>query len=136
MTNFESDFFQKFKFTKEQINNYFQGALRDLEIARKDPFAEVRFTYAYQSLIKAGIALLAKVGSVRVRSVPGHHVKIIQKMGEILNDKDIAVIGDAMREKRNHNFYTGAEAITEKEAKDYLEFVEMVVQKVKSKFHS
>lgn len=126
MTQFEKEYFGKFKFTKDQIHRYFQNALRDLEIARKDSFAEVRFSYAYQALIKAGIALLAKEG-VKVRSVPGHHIKILVKMSELLKDEDIMTIGNAIRMKRNIDFYEGGETITEKEAMDYLEFVEKAV---------
>ena len=52
MTSFETAYFQKFTFSQKQIKRYFQNALRDLEIARKDKFSEVRFTYSYQALIK------------------------------------------------------------------------------------
>ncbi len=131
MTTFEKEYFRSFEFTSGQIRKYFQSALHDFEIARKDPFPEVRFSFGYQSLIKAGITLLAKKGGVRVRSVPGHHVKILQKMSEVLRDKDILTIGDAMRTRRNDDFYNAGEFITEKEADDYLEFVERVIQKVK-----
>lgn len=134
MTNFEPDFFNKFKFTQKQIDDYFKSAYRDLEIARQDRFAEVRFTYGYQALIKAGIALIAKTAGVRVRSIPGHHVKILQKMSEILNDKDIAAIGEVMRVRRNADLYGGAESVAEKEANDYLKFVESAFKKIESEF--
>ena len=136
MTYFEPDFFKPFNFSQKQINDYFKNAVRNLEIARQDPFAEVRFTFAYQALIKAGIAMIAKTGGVRVRSIPGHHVKIFEKMSEILNDKDIASIGDVMRRKRNADLYSSAESITEKEANDYLKFVETVFKKIESEFRS
>ena len=124
MTYFETKYFQKFSFTKQQINRFVESAFRDLNIARQDKFAEVRFTYSYQALVKAGIALIAKVGGVKVRSVPGHHVKILEKMSEILENPDVLTLGDAMRTKRNSDFYGGGESITEKEAEDYLKFVE------------
>ncbi len=130
MTQFESDYFQKFKFSPNQITRYFDGALRDLEIARKDKFSEVRFTYSYQALIKAGITLIAKTGQVRVKSTTGHHVKILENMSEILQNSDIMAIGNAMRMKRNYDFYGGGESISEKEADDYLKFVEKVFQMV------
>src|SRR3990170_3500458 len=124
MTYFETKYFQKFSFTKQHIDRFFESALRDLKIARQDKFAEVRFTYGYQALVKAGIALIAKVGGVKVRSVPGHHIKILEKMSEILKDPDILTFGNAMRTKRNADFYGGGQIITEKEAEDYLRFVE------------
>jgi hypothetical protein len=104
MTTFEEQYFQKFKFSKEQIGRYIEGAMRDLRIAKKDPFLEVRFTYCYQALIKMGIAVIARKGSVRVRSVPGHHVKILDKFSEIIHDPDIMTIGNAIRMKRNKTF--------------------------------
>ena len=131
MTTFGKEYFRPLEFTPEQIRKYLQSTLRDLEIARKDLFPEVRFSFAYQSLIKAGITLLAKKGGVRVRSIPGHHVKILQNMSELLQDKDILTIGDVMRTKRNYDFYSAGGLITEKEADDYLEFVEGVIHKVK-----
>ena len=81
-------------------------------------------------MIKSGIALLAKVGEVKVRSIPGHHTKIIEKMSEILKDPDISKIGNVMRTTRNKDFYGGGKPIGENEAKDYLKFTEGVVQKV------
>jgi HEPN domain-containing protein len=131
MTYFETKYFQKFSFTKQQIDRFFESALRDLKIARQDKFAEVRFTYGYQALVKAGIALIAKVGGVKVRSVPGHHVKILEKMSEILKNPDVLTLGDAMRTKRNSDFYGGGESITEKEAEDYLKFVEKTLGSVR-----
>ncbi len=83
MMPFDSKFFQRFKFDENQIESFLQNAVRDFEIASKDTFVEVRFTYGYQALLKAGIALIAKHGH-KTRSMPGHHVKIIQKMSEIL----------------------------------------------------
>lgn len=36
-----------------------------------------------------------------MRSIPGHHAKILEKMSEILKDTDISKIGHAMRTTRN-----------------------------------
>ncbi len=132
MIHFETSFFQKFRFDEKQINRYFEAAFRDLKIAREDKFPEVRFTYSYQALIKAGIAVIARTGQVKVRSVPGHHVKILEKMSEILKNPDIFTIGNAMRIKRNEDLYGGAESVGEKEADDYLAFVEKVLKAVKA----
>ena len=96
----------------------------------------MRFTYSYQALIKAGIALIAKAGHVRVRSVPGHHVKILEKTSEILQEADVLLIGDAMRVKRNNDFYSGGESVTEKEADDYFNFTEMTLKKIEMKIHA
>ncbi len=128
--NFDEKYFQKFNFSKEDVEQYFENAIRDLDIAKKDNIPEVKFTYAYQALIKAGITLIAKIGKVKVRSVPGHHIKILEKMSEVLKDEAILTLGNAMRIKRNLDFYSGGEIVSEKEALEYLGFVENVLNKV------
>lgn len=130
---FEQEYFRQFNFETQEIARYLQSALHDLEIAEKDKFPEVKFTYGYQAMIKIGITVLAKVGKVKVRSVPGHHVKILEKMSEILGDEDIFTIGNAMRMKRNTDLYGGGELIGQKEADDYLKFIQKVVQEAKKK---
>ena len=130
MTDFEREFFKKQKFAEEEIRRFLESALHDLEIARKDPFPEVRFTYSFQALIKAGLALLAKIGGVKVRSIPGHHAMILAKMSEILKHPDISTIGDAMRTRRNTDLYGAGKPVSEKEASDYMKFTEGVIQKV------
>ena len=132
MTLVDGDFFQKLRFSAEEIQKRFESARRDLEIAAKDPFPEVRFTYGYQALIKTGIALLAREG-LKIRSIPGHHVKILERMSEILKDPDILVLGNGMRMKRNQDLYGGGELIAEKEAADYFVFVQKVFKQAEEK---
>lgn len=131
MSFYEQEYFQKFKFTPAQIDKYVQSAQRDLEIAQKDHFLDVQFTYCYQALIKIGIAVLAKKGGVKVRSVMGHHIKILNKLSEILGDPDIFMIGNVMRMKRNKGLYDPGAAITKKETQDYIGFVGQVIHKAK-----
>jgi hypothetical protein len=128
MTATEKEFFQRLKFSEEEVLARFENARRDLEIAAKDAFPEVRFTYAFHALIKAGIALLAKEG-LKVRSVPGHHVKILERMSETLKDPDILILGNAMRMKRNQDLYGSGELVSEKESKEYLAFVQKVLKR-------
>lgn len=134
MTQFEKKAFQKFKFEDQDIKRYLDNSLRDLKIAKEDPFPEVRFTYSYQALIKLGIALIAKVGQVKVRSIPGHHIQILSKASEILRDNDVLAIGNAMRMKRNFDFYGGGESVTKKEADDYFGFVHQLLKKATKSF--
>jgi len=129
MNDFDEKFFKKFAFTKDQIAVNIRNAKRDFEIAKNDVYIEVRFTYAYNALIKAGIALLSKNG-LRVRSVPGHHIKIVESLSRLLKDEEIRIIGDQMREKRNVGFYLGGTAVTEKECGEYLEFVGRIIQRL------
>lgn len=132
MTKFDNKHFRKFPFTDEQNDQFFQNALRDLKIAKEDGIPEVKFTYAYQALLKAGIALLAKSRSLKVRSIPGHHIAVISKMSEILKDDDVNIIGNRMRVKRNKDLYDGGDIISAKEADECLKFVEKAVKKISS----
>lgn len=129
MISFEDEYFQKFKFTHLQISRYVESAVRDLEIAHKDQFTEVKFTYCYQAFIKIGMAVLAKKGGVRVRSVTGHHIKILNKLSEIVGNPDIFTIGNAMRMKRNKDLYDATATMTKKEVEDYIIFVDGVIKK-------
>ena len=130
MTAFEQQFFKEEKFSKEQIQLYFKSARHALDIAAKDTFPEVQFDYAYKALIKIGIALIAAKG-YRVRGVPGHHVKTIQKLGEILKDEEVFEVGNAMRMKRNKDLYDADATITDKDAAEYIVFVNDVIKKAK-----
>lgn len=128
---FDKKYFQKLDFVDNDIKQYYENMLRDLKIAKEDDIPEVRFTFSYNALIKGGITLIAKVGQVKVRSIPGHHKLILEKLSEILQYKEIIDVANAMRAKRNADLYSGGEMITQKEADEYLEFVEKVLNKVK-----
>lgn len=127
---FEEKYFKDLEFTTDQISKSFSNALRDLNIAKVDKIREVKFNYSYTALIKSGITLLM-MRSKKIRSVPGHHLIIIEKMSKILQDNSIEAIGNAMRTKRNIELYAGGIEISEKECKEYIEFVKNIVQKVK-----
>lgn len=92
---------------------------------------DVKFNYAYTALIKTGIALLSHY-KVRVKSAPGHHVKIIEAMAEALKDDEIVALGNAMRSKRNAGMYSGGTEIAEKECHDYIRFVDKIIGRVKT----
>jgi len=125
-------FFTDFSFTPEQVQKNLQNAKRDLGIVREDTILDVKFTYAYTALIKSGIALLSHY-KLKVRSIPGHHIKLIEKLTEILGDQAISDLGNAMRQKRNVDLYAGGTDITAKECAEYLDFVEGVFLKVSEK---
>jgi len=113
MKDFDREYFVDFKFTPDQIRKNLNNALKDLGIAKKDRILDVKFNYAYTALIKAGITLLSFYG-IKVRSVSGHHRKIIEKLSELLKDESIEDIGNVMRHKRNLDLYTGGVEVTEK----------------------
>jgi hypothetical protein len=66
----------------------------------------------------------------KIKSVPGHHVKIIDKLAELLGIEEIADLGNIMRSKRNTDLYEGGIEVTRKECGEYLEFVEDILEKV------
>ena len=127
---FDNKYFVTFSFTEEQIAKNFSNAFRDFDIARRDKIREVKFNYSYTAFLKAGIALLS-LYQIRAKGQPGHHIKIIEKMAEILGDESIADIGNTMRVKRNSDLYLGGVEITEKECRECMEFVDKVLLQVK-----
>lgn len=129
---FEDKYFAKFSFTKEQIDSNLKNSFKDLNIAKSVEILEVKFSYSYSALLKAGIALLGYY-NFKVKSVPGHHVKIIEKMSKILKDERVSILGNIMRSKRNIDFYSGGVEITAKECSEYLSFVENTINKIKDK---
>ena len=129
---FEEQYFSKHKFTAGQIKQYLDSASKDLGIAGRVDIPEVRFTYAYSAFLKSGFALLADAGA-KVKSVQGHHVKVIEMMAEMLKNDAIEDIGNAMRMKRNFDLYSGGVEMTEKDSKSYLKFAETVLSSVKKK---
>ena len=126
---FEDKYFAKIKFTHDQIEKNLKNAQKDLNIAKKVDILEVKFNYAYTALIKTGITLLSH-NQVKIKSVPGHHIKIIEKLAHILKDDDIEDIGNIMRSKRNLDFYAGGIEVTEKECREYVNFVEKVLTRI------
>ncbi|MBU1087129.1 MAG: hypothetical protein KKD05_06375 [Candidatus Omnitrophica bacterium] len=129
MIKFDSKYFRKFTFADQQTLGNIENSQKDINIAQKDKFLDVRFNYAYSALIKCGIALLSFY-SQKVRSVPGHHVKILEKMAEILGDERISIIGNLMRTKRNIDLYSGGIEVTKKECEEYISLVQDVFKKV------
>ena len=129
MISFESQHFQKLAFKEEQIGQFFKSALHDLQIAEESDVSDVIFKFSYDALIKLGIALIAKKG-YKVRSTAGHHVKILEKLSQLLKDEDILVLGNKMRQERNVNLYDGEYFVGEKDSLEYLKFVKSTFKKV------
>jgi len=132
MIGFEDKYFKKFNFSKKQVQKYLDSALKDLKIAKEAEIAEVKFQFAYNSLIKLGIALVACRG-YKVSSRMGHHTKILEKMSKILGDKNIWIYGNEMRKTRNKELYDGGVIITNKQTEEYFDFI-LKVYKSSQKF--
>ena len=128
---FSKDFFRTQGFTSEQLSRFFHAADEDLMIASDTNYNQVRFRFSYDAMLKLGIALIATRG-YRVRSVPGHHVKILEALGALLNDSDVESIADLMRQKRNQDLYEGGALISEKESEEYREYVRQLFERAKA----
>jgi hypothetical protein len=129
MINFESQHFQKLTFQEKQIDQFLLSARHDLKIAEESDVPDVVFKFSYDALIKLGIMLIAKKG-YKVRSTAGHHIKILEKLSQLLKDEDIVVLGNKMRQERNVNLYAGGIFVGEKDGLEYLEFVKSTFKKV------
>lgn len=128
---FDTKYFKKMDFSQNQIEEYFNSAIKDMKIAEKYDDPEVRFEFVFKSLIKFGITLIASCG-YKVNSRKGHHQKILEKMSEILDNNDILVSSEVIRKTRNTEFYDGGTIITEKQSKEYLSFLKEVYNLSKS----
>jgi len=126
--------FEKFVFSHEQISRYYKSALRDLNIARNAKENEVAFRFCYDALLKLAIAISAK-NNLRIKSRQGHHIKLIDKLAEILDDADIKIIGQEMREKRNWDLYGGGTVISQKETAEYLKWTENIFKEGNDYLH-
>jgi hypothetical protein len=129
---FHSDFFQKHDFNLNHVQKYLTSAKQDLKIAQTNNIPEVRFQFAYNSLIKLGLSLIAKEG-YRVRSNSGHHMHLINAISSILQDREIYTHGNRMRQLRNMNMYEGFSMISSKDSIEYLQFVEKVFKQANKK---
>lgn len=130
---FDRRYFKNFKFTPEQVMRNLENAFKDLNIAKEVNILDVRFNYTYTAFIKSGIALLSHY-QIKVKSAPGHHIKIIDQMGRLLKDEEIVNAGNVMRSKRNKGFYGGGAEVTGKECGEYLALTEKVLKRVKKEF--
>lgn len=128
MINFENQYFQKLAFKEGQIEQFIKSALHDLKIAEESDIPDVVFKFSYDALVKLGVALIAKKG-YKIRSTTGHHVKILEKLSQLLKDEDILVLGNKMRQERNFNLYDGGFFVGEKDSREYLNFVKDLFRK-------
>ncbi len=132
MIKFDKDYFQKIEFSQKQLEQFLDSAKRDLIIAKQSDVPEVVFKFAYDALLKLGIYVIAKRG-YKVKARSGHHVKILEKLAQILKNDDVFVLGNKMRQDRNLGLYSGGSPATEKESDEYLTFVEKVFSDILDK---
>ena len=121
--------FEKFTFSLNQIENYYRAASRDFNILRKGKHEpEIVFFFSYNVVIKISIAVCAKEG-LRIKSKTGHHIALISKLAEILDDEEVVEMAGMMRMKRNKDLYSGGLPISRKEANFYFNFCKDLLKK-------
>lgn len=70
--------------------------------------SENRFDAAYKAIMQLSNAVLQANGYRTLTSKPGHHVVMIQALGQTLSlDKDTVIVLDALRKQRNVADYSG-----------------------------
>ncbi len=125
----ENNYFVRLSFNRDQVEKNLASAFRDLDIAKNVDILDVKFNYAYTALIKGGIALLSH-RHLKIKSIPGHQAKIIEKVARALKDDSVEALGNMMRQKRNLDLYSGGIEVTKKECDEYLIFVGRVLKKL------
>jgi hypothetical protein len=122
MKTLDKNFFRKQKFTAQQLQSFERSAKEDLAIAAESEYTQVRFRFSYDALLKLGILLTAREG-YKARSVPGHHIKLLEALAAFSGTPDVEVVADTMRQKRNMDLYEGGAYVSDSEASEYLKFV-------------
>lgn len=117
--------FEKFRFSRKQIEKYHSSAKRDLKIASKAEVSEVRFRFCYDALLKLAIIVCAEQG-LRVKSRRGHHIELLKKLSFFLKDPEVEILANEMRSKRNWDLYGGGIVISSKEAREYINWTKKI----------
>lgn len=123
--------FEKFRFSRKQIEKYHSSAKRDLKIASEANVPEVRFRFCYDALLKLAITVCAEHG-LRVKSKRGHHIELIKKLSFFFKDPEIEILANEMRSKRNWDLYGGGIVISAKEAHEYLDWTKKIFREAEN----
>ena len=127
--NFDNKYFAAQIFTADELGNIKKSIKRNLELAGSGKEPEIIFQFSYTALLKTGIYLIAKEG-YRVKSQPGHHIKIIEQLSRLSRSQEVLALGDKMRKDRNIDLYSSGLIIEEKEAREYFNFVRVLGKRV------
>jgi hypothetical protein len=128
MIKLDKQFFQPLDFSSQQLEDIWLSAKRQLEIASDSDVPEIVFKFSYEALVKLGILILAQNG-YKIRSIPGHHRKIIETTSLILQDDSFRLMGEQMRRQRNMDLYDCAFLVSDKDVKEYLDFIKDIFNK-------
>jgi len=102
-----------------QIRRFLESASKKLAAAKKvlEIDEEASFQQAYEAMLKASLALMLSYGT-RPRSLPGHHIAIIEFAGKHLGKefRDLVAMFDRIRRKRNLALYDVSGFISRRDA--------------------
>ena len=108
----------------DQIHRFLERAAEKLRTAKRvlGIDEETAYQMAYDAMLKASLAFLLSRG-LRPRSLPGHHVAIIEYVEKSLGPSfgDLLLMFDRMRRKRNQAIYDASGLISKQEAGEALE---------------
>ncbi len=128
MIKLDEQFFQPLSFSSQQLDDILLSAQRQLKIASNSDVPEIIFKFSYEALVKLGIFILAQNG-YKIRSISGHHRKIIETVSLILKDDSFCLVGDRMRRQRNLDLYDCAFLVSDKDVQEYLDFIKKIFNK-------
>lgn len=94
---------------------------------------EASYQLAYEAMLKASLGLMLSFG-VRPRSLPGHHVTIIEFAGEKLGKEFRGLISmfNRMRRKRHQAIYEVTGVISKHEAAQALETAATYIETIRN----
>ena len=124
------DYFKPLKFTKDQLENYRLSLLQDYRIAKDNNTPQIVLRFSYDCMIKLAISELARQG-YKVRSIPGHHIALLDELAEIVGEADLAIVFNEYRQKRNRELYDGYCYATETEAHALFSLLESILTRLK-----
>jgi uncharacterized protein (UPF0332 family) len=92
--------------------------------------SENRFDAAYKAIMQLANASLQANGFRTLTSKPGHHMTMVQSLGQTLGiENETVIILDTLRKQRNVADYSG-DTVPESAAKDCLKHAENLLQNV------
>ena len=113
-----------------QVDRFIASATKKLAAAKKtlDIDEEASYQLAYESMLKVSLGFMLSFG-VRPRSLPGHHVTIIEFVEKRLGkeNENLVAMFDRMRRKRHQAIYDVTGLISRQEAQHALEIAERYV---------
>lgn len=122
-----------------QIGRFLADADKRLLAAKKTLSIDEEASYqlAYEAMLKASLGFMLSFG-LRPRSLPGHHIAIIEFAEQRLGKEYGGIISlfDRMRRKRNQSIYEESSFISRREAQSALETAEKYLRVIREQIQA